>query len=59
VPDRDQAAADLIALAVDGGRPDDITCITWIVRCRRPSRQTAGETAGETAWTASTSDAIL
>jgi hypothetical protein len=33
-PDRDQAAADLIALAVDGGIPDNITCI---VRCRRPS----------------------
>jgi serine/threonine protein phosphatase PrpC len=27
VPDPDQAAADLIALAMDGGAPDNITCI--------------------------------
>ena len=27
VADPDQAAADLIALAMDGGAPDNITCI--------------------------------
>jgi serine/threonine protein phosphatase PrpC/DNA-binding transcriptional MerR regulator len=27
VPDPDQAAADLVALALDGGAPDNITCI--------------------------------
>ena len=27
VPDPDQATADLIALAMDGGAPDNITCI--------------------------------
>jgi protein phosphatase len=27
VPDPDQAAADLIALAMEGGAPDNITCI--------------------------------
>ncbi len=27
MPDPDQAATDLIALAMDGGAPDNITCI--------------------------------
>jgi len=27
VPDTEQAASDLIALAIDGGAPDNITCI--------------------------------
>ena len=27
MPDPDQAAADLVALALDGGAPDNITCI--------------------------------
>jgi protein phosphatase len=42
VTDPDQAAADLIALAMDGGAPDNITCIVADVEQRTAQPASAG-----------------
>src|SRR4029077_9314486 len=46
VPDPDQATADLIALAMDAGAPDNITCIVADLTSQpaQPSRPTASVT---------------
>jgi protein phosphatase len=46
VPDPDQATADLIALAMDAGAPDNITCIVAdvITQQARTPRPTASVT---------------
>ena len=39
VSDPDQAAADLIALAIDGGGPDNVSCIVADVVAREEAAQ--------------------
>jgi len=43
VADPDQAAADLIALAMDGGAPDNITCIVADVELLTAQPASAGQ----------------
>jgi serine/threonine protein phosphatase PrpC len=46
VPDPDQAAADLITLAMDAGAPDNITCIVADLTAQpaQPAHPTASVT---------------